>query len=331
MTCADVLAAAGHVRVLVVGDICLDRWCRYDPSLSEQSRETGIPRCAVVSTSLSPGAGGTVARNLAALGVKRVSVLGVSGRDGFGHELRQALSVGGVENDLLIADESVATFTYTKLINVTTGVEDLPRIDFVNTGPLNSTIEEQVLERFRSSIAAFDAVVVSDQAETDQGGIVTPNLRSALAEAARADRGRPFVADSRKRVEHFRHMIATPNESEANEACHRAFGSVDYRQLHRTIDGPALVVTMGRAGAWLVDGNAPRLFGSCPGAEPVDTCGAGDSLSAGLALALAVGADVEFALRFGIIVAGVTIGKPGTGSATPSEVLAMAESIEAEG
>ena len=331
MTCADVLAAAGQVRVLVVGDICLDRWCRYDPSLAEQSRETGIPRCAVVSTSVSPGAGGTVAANLAALGVKRASVLGVSGRDGFGHELRQALSVGGVENDLLIADESNATFTYTKLINVTTGVEDLPRIDFVNTGPLDAAVEDQVVDRFRSSIAAFDAVVVSDQAETDQGGVVTPIVRSALAEAALAEPSRPFVADSRKRVEHFRHMIATPNESEANEACRREFGSVDYGQLHRKIAGPALVITMGRAGAWLVDGDAPRLFGSCPGAEPVDTCGAGDSLSAGLALALAAGADVEFALRFGIIVAGVTIGKPGTGSATPSEVLAMAESMEAEG
>lgn len=328
MTCADVLSAAGDVRILVVGDICLDRWCRYDPSLAEESRETGIPRCAVVSTSVSPGAGGTVAVNLAALGAGRVSVLGVAGRDGFGHELRRALSAGGVEHDLLIADESVATFTYTKLINVTTGVEDLPRIDFVNPGPLGAAVEEQVVQRTRSAIGAFDAVVVSDQAETEHGGVVTRNIRSVLAEAARSNRSRAFVADSRKRVEHFRNMIATPNELEANEACRRTFGLVDYRKLHRMIAGPALVVTMGRAGAWLVDDDAPRLFGPCPGAEPVDTCGAGDSLSAGLALALAVGADVEFALRFGIIVSGVTVGKPGTGSATPSEVLATAKSME---
>ena len=331
MTCADVLSAAGHARILVVGDICLDRWCRYDPSLAEESRETGIPRCAVVSTSVSPGAGGTVAVNLEALGAGRVSVLGVAGRDGFGHELRRALSVAGVENDLLIADESVATFTYTKLINVTTGVEDLPRVDFVNTGPLGATVERQLVQRFHSAVGAFDAVVVSDQAETEHGGVVTRNIRSALAEAARSNLDRAFVADSRKRVEQFRYMIATPNESEANDACRRAFGLVDYQKLHRMIGGPALVVTMGRAGAWLLDGDTARLFGPCPGAEPIDPCGAGDSLSAGLALALAVGADVEFALRFGIIVAGVTVGKPGTGSATPGEVLAMAESMEAGG
>ena len=331
MTCAEVLSGAGHARVLVVGDICLDRWCRYDPSLSEASRETGIPRCAVTSTTVSPGAGGTVAVNLAALGAKRVSVLGVIGRDGFGHELRSALSARGIETDLLIETEAVRTFTYTKLVNAETGVEDLPRIDFVNTGTLEAAVQEEVSTRFRRSIAAFDAVVVADQAETEHGGVVTPNIRNALSEAARTDRSKVFVADSRKRVQHFRHMIATPNKSEADEACRQEFGSVDYRQLHRMIAGTALVVTMGQEGAWLVDDDAPRLIGSCPGAEPVDTCGAGDSLSAGLALALAVGAGVEFALRFGIIVAGVTVGKPGTGAATPSEVLAMAESMETRG
>ena len=58
--------------MLVVGDVCLDRWCTYDPSLAEPSRETGIPRIGVVSTEVTPGAAGTVANNLAALGAPRV-------------------------------------------------------------------------------------------------------------------------------------------------------------------------------------------------------------------------------------------------------------------
>ena len=56
------------LRALVVGDVCLDRWCRYDPALAEPSRETGIPRIGVVATEVTPGAAGTVANNLAALG-----------------------------------------------------------------------------------------------------------------------------------------------------------------------------------------------------------------------------------------------------------------------
>ena len=87
MTAKEILDAFGKLRALVVGDICLDRWCTYDPALADISRETGIPRVAVVSTEVTAGGGGTVANNLAALGAGRVAVLGVVGRDGFGYEL----------------------------------------------------------------------------------------------------------------------------------------------------------------------------------------------------------------------------------------------------
>ncbi len=330
MNCAEVLACAPRVRVLVVGDICLDRWCRYEPTLAEASRETGIPRCAVSATAVTPGAGGTVAGNLAALGVGRVSVLGAVGRDGFGHELRGALAAKGIESDLLIESGAAQTFTYTKLINAETGVEDLPRVDFVNTAPLPVEVEDRLLARFHELLGQFDAVVVADQAETDRGGVITPNVREAICEAARRHSGRVFVADSRARVEYFRNVIATPNEEEANDACRREFGEIDHDRLYRRIGGPMLIVSVGDRGAWMVDGTGSRLIEACPVVEPVDTCGAGDSLAAGLALALAAEADAEAALRFGIIVAGATVGKRGTGSADPSEVLALAESMADE-
>ena len=81
MTAAEILARLPARSALVVGDICLDRWCCYEPAASEASRETGIPRTAVVSTEVTPGAGGTVANNLAALGVGRVAVLGAVGNE----------------------------------------------------------------------------------------------------------------------------------------------------------------------------------------------------------------------------------------------------------
>ncbi len=324
MTPADVLAHAGNARVLIVGDICLDRWCRYVPALAEVSRETGIPRCAVAETSISPGAGGTVAANLAALGAGRVAVLGIVGTDGFGRELRSALAALGIEGDLLVESRAAQTFTYMKLINAETGIEDLPRVDFVNFNALEPRVEAGLIDRFREVVDDFDAVVIADQSETEHGGVATPNVRAAIREAAAVRPGLAVLADSRERVEHFRQVLAVPNEDEADEACRRVFGTVDYDRLRRLIDGPALVVTAGRRGAWLVDGTGSRLFGAAATGEPVDVCGAGDSLAAGLALALCVGADVEAALRFGIIVAGVTVTKPGTGTARPQEVLAAA-------
>ena len=327
MTCADVLDAARAASVLVVGDICLDRWCRYDPDLSEPSRETGIPRIAVTDTLLTPGAGGTVAGNLSALRTGRVSVAGVIGQDGNGHDLREVLQAKGVESELLVEASQVSTFTYTKLINARTGQEDRSRVDVVNSSPLAEDVERRLIDRVLAEISAFDAVIVADQAETALGGVVTARVRDALCREARRRPGRVFVTDSRRRVRHFRDMIATPNEAEAKAACHEAFGGVDYRRLHETIGGLALVVTAGERGAQLVRRSGVQELGPCSAGEPVDTCGAGDSLAAGLALALVAGAPIEVALRFGIVVAGITVTKPGTGEASPSEVLSLGQTL----
>src|SRR5262249_27773060 len=75
-TIREILDHLPKLSALVVGDICLDRWCTYDPAEAEPSRETGIPRIGVLATTVTAGAGGTVANNLAALGVGRVAVLG---------------------------------------------------------------------------------------------------------------------------------------------------------------------------------------------------------------------------------------------------------------
>ena len=91
MTIPEILARLHTLSALVVGDVCLDRWCTYDPALAEASRETGIPRVGIVKTETTPGAAGTVANNLVALGVGRVAVLGAIGDDGFGVELLRAL------------------------------------------------------------------------------------------------------------------------------------------------------------------------------------------------------------------------------------------------
>ncbi len=136
MTTAQLLAEFRKLRVLVVGDVCLDRWCRYDPALADESRETGIPRIAVVATEVTPGAAGTIANNLAALGAGEIAVLGMVGDDGFGYELRAALAARGVGHDLLVDAPGIPTFTYTKLINNVTGEEDRPRVDFIYTRAL---------------------------------------------------------------------------------------------------------------------------------------------------------------------------------------------------
>src|SRR5713101_330796 len=145
MTTSEILAQFPKLRVLVVGDVCLDRWCRYDPALADPSRETGIPRIGVVETEVTPGAAGTIANNLAALRAGRVAILGMIGDDGFGYELRRELASRGIAHDLLVDARGIPTFTYTKLINRETDAEDRPRVDFVYTRPLPATIERELV------------------------------------------------------------------------------------------------------------------------------------------------------------------------------------------
>jgi rfaE bifunctional protein kinase chain/domain len=323
MTVSEILNAFPGMAALVIGDICLDRWCTYDPGLAEPSRETGIPRTGVVKSEITPGAGGTVANNLAALGVGRVAVLGAIGNDGFGAELKHALVQRGIEPELLVSSPAIQTFTYTKLLNSRTGAEDLPRIDFVNSGPVPSDIEEQVLTKLRFAAGAFDAILVSDQAETEQGGVVTAAVRDMLRDIADRYDDKVVWADSRMRPELFRNVIVKPNQEEAESACRRVFGKVDFEKLRKHIDTELLLVTHGSQGVLVLEKGKQTWVRTRFVANPVDICGAGDSFSAGAAMALAVDGSPVEAARIGNLVASVTIGKKGTGTATPEEVLLM--------
>ncbi len=325
MKAADILAGFPKLKALVVGDICLDRWCTYDPATSEPSRETGIPRLGVVSTEVTPGGGGTVANNLAALCAGRVTALGVCGDDGFGYELERALEERGISADSLVKVRHWQTFTYTKLLNAQTGVEDQPRVDFISTQPLPKEAEAQIIDNLAAAIPAHDVVLVADQAETHAGGVVTPAVRERLIELAGRNPQKVFLVDSRKRVHLFRNVMLKPNRSEAEAACAELFGAVDYSCLRKHLQARVMMVTHGAKGALVLEEGKEAWAKARAVENPVDICGAGDSFAAGFALTMAVTGDPVLAARFGNLVASITIMKKGTGTASPEEVIEAGE------
>jgi len=321
MTAAEILAEFPKLSALVVGDICLDRWCTYDPSTSEASRETLIPRIGVVRTEVTAGAGGTVANNLVELGLGRVAVLGVAGDDGNGYELARALDRRHISSEMLIRSAGIQTFTYTKLINCSTNVEDLPRVDFISTVPLDAAIERRVLDLLPEAVGAFEVIFIADQAETSAGGVVTAAVRNLIAELAQKQPQKVFWADSRARMERFRNVVVKGNRDEAEAACSRAFGNRNLQALREYCRAKLLIVTEGSEGARVVQPSGEHFCKTKPIPKPVDICGAGDAFSAGAATALAAtGSPVE-AVQFGNLVASITIMKKGTGTASPAEVL----------
>ncbi len=319
MTTAEILQGITGLRVLIAGDICLDRWCTYDPKHFEPSRETGIPRIGVVWSEVTPGGGGTVANNVAALGAKYVAVLGAAGDDGNGYELIRALNQRGIDAGHLIRSSDLQTFTYTKLMNRANGVEDQPRVDFIHEAPLPCGLEQDLLQRLEAIASDFDVIIALDQSETEGAGVITAAMRNLLSKIAREDLRKIVWADSRIRPELFRDVSLKINRQEADAACRRI--SKDFAGLRAQIHAPRLVVTEGTVGVHIVTAAGMHTIPAINVKDPVDICGAGDSFSAGAACALALGTSDTEAARFGNLVASVTIMKPGTGTASPAELL----------
>jgi sugar/nucleoside kinase (ribokinase family) len=178
------------------------------------------------------------------------------------------------------------------------------------------------LEKLPGAVHEFDVILISDQAETNAGGVITPAVRDRLSDLARGYPNKIFWADSRVRTELFREVILKPNWQEAESACHRALGRVDFQELRDHCTTGLMIVTDGSRGALVIEPGRETWAETKPVESPVDICGAGDSFSAGAAMALAVTRAPVEAARFGNLVASVTIMKKGTGTASPAEVLA---------
>ena len=249
----------------------------------------------------------------------RVCVLGVIGADGHGFELRSALAARGVRDQLLVEAPGRQTFTYTKLLNHLTGREDLPRVDFLfDPAP---EAERAVLDRLERAVEEHDLILVSDQAETESAGVVTHAVRNMLAQMAGVYREKVFLADSRRRAHLFSRVPLKCNVAEAEEASRRLCGGADFAGLREKTLAPVLFVTRGGDGVDVYESGRAWQVPVRKVENPADICGAGDSFAAGAAVALFLTGAPLRAAEFGSLVARVTVNKPGTGTASPAEVL----------
>jgi bifunctional ADP-heptose synthase (sugar kinase/adenylyltransferase) len=247
--------------------------------------------------------------------------LGIRGDDGFGFELVRALNQRGITANLMVEMPGWQTFTYTKLLNAQTGIEDQPRVDFISTQPLPAEAEKRIIENLIPVVEAFDVILVADQAETAAGGVVTPAVRQAIIELAGRYPSKVFLVDSRKRVHLFRGVMVKPNSDEAESACRQLFGEVDFRRLRAHLEARAVIVTHGAQGALVIEKDKETWAKPRVVEKPVDICGAGDSFAAGAALAMAVTDDPVAAAALGNLASSITVMKKGTGTASPEEVL----------
>jgi bifunctional ADP-heptose synthase (sugar kinase/adenylyltransferase) len=109
-------------------------------------------------------------------------------------------------------------------------------VDFIYARAIPETLERELVARLTQAAPEYDVILVSDQAETSQGGVITRSMRDAIGRIALAQPGTVVWVDSRLRPEHFRHTVVKPNRQEAEAASMRALGRIDYAELRRRME-----------------------------------------------------------------------------------------------
>lgn len=317
-------------RIAVLGDFFLDKYLEVDPQLAEPSLETGRTAHQVIAVRKSPGAAGTVVNNLAALGAGRLHALGAVGDDGEAFDLVQGLALLGCSTAGLLRSAEMMTPTYLKPRDH--GVPGLAgehsRYDTKNRRRTPSAIVSQLATQLDAVLPDIDALVVMDQVELADCGVVTAAMRAALGEHAARHPQVLFWADSRRHIREFRQVVIKPNQFEAVGRLNPLPGDevslTDLRLALTRLRGHTerpVFVTCGERGI-LVSDPEPQLVPSVVVKGPIDPTGAGDSATAGAVLAMACNATPAEAALVANLVASVTVQKLGTtGTATPSEVL----------
>jgi D-beta-D-heptose 7-phosphate kinase/D-beta-D-heptose 1-phosphate adenosyltransferase len=308
-------------RVLVVGDVMLDEfiWGK----VVRISPEAPVPVVEVTDQTFHVGGAGNVAGNVCALGGTAV-VAGVIGADAAGAKVREALAAAGVEAALARADSARPTTVKTRII---AHHQQVVRADRERAEDIPEALEDEVLERARAALPGCGAVVISDY----QKGVVTSRLARGLLRLARRRRV-PVLVDPK--VGHFGFYrgvrVVTPNQSEAEQGsgfCIRTVADLQAagRRILEMLDCEAVLVTRGEHGLSLFERGRRPLHVPTAAREVFDVTGAGDTVIATLALAVAAGARLAEAAVLANYAAGVVVGKLGTATVTPDEVLAAVE------
>ena len=310
------------LRIAVVGDYSCDRYLEIDPAKTETSIETGLPVHNVTRVRAQPGASGTVLSNLAVLGVGELWPVGICGCDGEGYELYRALEqTPGVRMKYFFESEEQRTFTYCKPLMMHLGQppEELNRIDSKNWHPTPVNLQHQLANAVRSLADQVDAIIVLNQVDTPETGVVTQSLLDALAEVADNSL---IIGDSRRGLKDWPSIIYKMNAAELVQLTDQTSEPEQAALTLAAQTGKPVFVSLSEHGiiGAQPDGhseNRPAL----PVSGEIDIVGAGDAVMANLTTALAAQADLGEALELANAAASVVVHKLGTtGTASISEI-----------
>lgn len=315
----EILQAFKKLKIVVVGDIMLDHYIWGDAS--RISPEAPVPVVAVDHHTYTAGGAANVALNLVSLGCQ-VELCGMYGLDESGLRLSALMDEKGIKLDQNFSQPSIPTITKSRVI---VRQQQLCRLD-QESNPGTYQFTDNLIPIIEEKIKKADAIIFSDYAK----GAVMPEIVAHLTSFAK--KYDVFVAMDPKprRSMHFRDVdLLTPNLKESLELAdiklepHEDFPAEEVCAKIKEMYNPHnLVITMGAKGMLLCEDGDISMSIPTYAREVFDVSGAGDTVIATLTAALAAGASLRDAAHLANTAAGVVVGKLGTATATPEEILA---------
>ena len=303
-------------KILVIGDVMLDKyiWGKVE----RISPEAPVPIVAVSKETFVPGGAANTAANITALGGDAY-IVGICGADEARDILLRELKLRSIKVDGIVEHRSKPT---TQKVRVIGQSQQLLRFDYEKNDGLHPAFAAQVIEQARDLIPQMSVVVVSDYAK----GMVSPELMQMLiADCAR--RNIPLIVDPKPKHAHLYRgaFLLTPNTAEALTIAgiegDDAESIVAAAKKIRENLQANVIITRGEKGMLLYEGSHETFSIPTKAKEVYDVSGAGDTVVATLALAIASGASLKDAAILANHAAGITVGKIGTSTVSPQELI----------
>ena len=321
----EIINGFGAVRVAVAGDLIADEFIYGQ--IDRVSREAPVLILRYDSAEVLPGGAGNAARNAASLGAS-VQLVGMVGRDPAGRGLIKALEATADVSGVVQASNYV-TPVKTRILagGVHSAKQQVVRIDRAGGG-LTPTAQRRVEKSLVKALARTDALVISDYG----GGLISPETWQRAITTAGSNTPPVVLVDSRYDLGRFTGITAcTPNESEVEALLgvriddNRRVLEDAGRELLQRLKCRAVLITRGSRGMALFEQGRPTDHISIVGSDQVtDVTGAGDTVIATFAVALAAGANFGEAARLANYAGGIVVMKRGTAVVTRNELLAAA-------
>ncbi|MCZ0963688.1 D-glycero-beta-D-manno-heptose-7-phosphate kinase [Paracoccus benzoatiresistens] len=314
------------VRVMCVGDVIVDTY--NNGSVTRISPESPIPVFNSGIEMMVPGGAANVARNVTALGGDCVMISAI-GQDLVGQTLIAELS----KNPKLILDvHRVAGRPTSHKIRYVAQGQHMLRVDNESSAPLDCEAEAAVLDRVLHHIHSCTVIILSDYAK----GVLTDRVISEITQAARS-LGKPVVVDPKScnLSRYAGATVLTPNLKEASAAYGAPIESDEQvvaagEELRAAAGIDNLLITRSEKGMTLVEGDGrPHTHIRNVAIEVFDVVGAGDTVVATLSLGLGSGLELADAAYLANTAGGIVVGKRGTATISPDELLERLAKINA--